>query len=229
MVSSPYPSNPPDHRPVGTIDGAERRRRQAPSRADAAALLISALVAFAYTFGVFWYRAQLGEGQPSYDIYAQHYPNLIYALRSLRQGYGLLWNNLQDCGRPFVPSTQLGLFYPLHALFLIVGLDTGFLLVTLLHLAIAGVGTYYLCREYGVGALGALCAALNFQVSGPTVYLAGWLPTSILGVYVWMPVAMLLLERLLKAPSIGKGIWLGVVLTLQLLPGMPQILLFTYQ
>ena len=40
---------------------------------------------------------------------------------------------------------------------------------------------------------------------------------------------MLLVERIIKAPTVGKGIWLGIVLTLELLPGYPQILFFTYQ
>ena len=211
------------------MKGVQDRLSGSQRRWDVVAVLVTVLVAVYYTVGVLWRRAQRGESVPSYDIYAAHYPNILYTLRSLQQGYGLLWNNLQNCGQPFVPSTLLGLFYPPHALFLILDIDTGFLALTALHLAVGGIGAYYLSRQLGLSRVAAACAALTFEVSGPTVYLAGWLPTSILGVYVWIPVAMLLLERIIKEPTAGKGIWLGIVLTLELLPGYPQILVFTYQ
>jgi|GEM_PF-1319424 len=211
------------------MKGVQDRFSGSQRRWDVAAFLVTVLVAVYYTVGVLWRRAQRGESLPSYDIYAAHYPNIVYALRSLQQGYGLLWNNLQNCGQPFVPSTLLGLFYPLHAVFLVVDVETGLLVLTALHLAVGGVGAYCLCRELGLSGVAAMCGALTFEVSGPTVLLAGWLPTSILGIYVWIPVAMLLLERIIQVPSIGKGMWLAVVLTLELLPGYPQILFFTYQ
>src|SRR6185295_11503796 len=142
---------------------------------------------------------------------------------------GLLWDALQNCGQPWIPSTLLGMFYPLHLIFLAVDVDTGFLWLAAVHLAIGGAGTYLLAREYGVRPAAALCGALVFELGGTAVTLATWLPSSILGIYVWIPAALLLTERIIKAPTARRVVGLGVVLTLELLPGYPQIVLFTYQ
>lgn len=198
-------------------------------RADVGALAATALLAFGFTFGVLRPTGLAEPGLPSYDLYAAHYPNVVYALRSLHEGHGLLWNPLQNCGQPFVPSTLLGLFYPLHLVFLAVDVDTGFLLLAALHLAIGGIGTYLLARHYGVRPAAAFCGAAAFQLSGSVITLTTWLPSSILGIYVWIPFAFLFCERILAAPTVGGAVALGVVLTLQLLAAYPQLLVFTYQ
>lgn len=198
-------------------------------RADIGALAATALLAFGFTFGVLRPSGAVLPGLPSYDLYAAHYPNVVYALRSLREGHGLLWNALQNCGQPFIPSTLLGLFYPLHLIFLAVDIDTGFLLLAALHLTIGGIGSYLLARQYGARPAAAFCGAASFLLSGSVLTLTTWLPSSILGIYVWIPFAFLFCERIIAAPSMGDAVGLGVVLTLELLPGYPQILVYTYQ
>src|SRR5689334_1157387 len=97
-------------------------------RANLLAIVVLVLVAAAWVAVVVWGGSEENFLRGSYDIYAAHYPNVIYALQSLRTGHGLLWNPFQNCGQPFLPSTLVGLLYPLHALFLLVDPDTGFLL-----------------------------------------------------------------------------------------------------
>jgi hypothetical protein len=169
------------------------------------------------------------EGVPSTDIYGAHYPVLVYAWRSLRSGHGLLWNSLQNCGQPFLPSTPPGMLYPLNALFLVFGLDRGWAAAAVLHMAIGGAGLFYLCRGYGLGRQASLCGAYVFAVGGLGMGMAAWVPTSNLGAYVWIPVAIAGVERVFRHPTVGRGLWLGTALTLQLLAGCPQISLFTYQ
>jgi hypothetical protein len=193
--------------------------------AQLAAAAASLLLASAFSVAAFW-RV---EGVPSYDVYAAHYPNLIYALRALEEGHGLLWNRLQNCGQPFIPSTLVGLFYPLHWLFLWVPLDAGFSVLAVVHVTIGGLGAYLLSRELGVSWPASLCGAWGFALSGIALSIAGWQATGILGVYVWTPVALWLCERMLRRPSFGAGVGLAGVLAVQLLPGYPQLNLFTYQ
>jgi hypothetical protein len=190
-------------------------------------LAIVGAVALAMVYHL-WQLAGLG-GVPSLDIYGQQYPVLLYAWRSLRDGHGFLWNSLQNCGQPFLPSTPPGTLYPLNLLFLPFGLVAGFPAMAALHLAIGAAGVYALCRELGTRPMAALCGALAFELSGSAVTLATWLPTANLGAYVWLPVAMAVLERLLKHATPGVALALGGVLALQLLAGSPQVALFTDQ
>ena len=50
--------------------------------ADAGALSVTLCVALYFAFGVIWRRAHSGRGVPSPDIYAQLYPNALYARHS---------------------------------------------------------------------------------------------------------------------------------------------------
>ena len=86
---------------------------------------------------------------------------------------------------------------------------------------------YWLCRVLGARPLGALCGGLAFGLGGTTVLLASWMPF-IIAPFAWMPAVMAAAERVLRRPTLGAAVLLGVLLTLQLLPGYPQINFFTY-
>jgi hypothetical protein len=192
---------------------------------DGSILALLGLIAAGFVGTALWNRT----GPPSYDIYAAHYPNAIYALNAIRQGHGLLWNSLQNCGQPFLPSTLVGPFYPPNWLLLVLDLDLAFRLLAVLHMWIGGIGAYLLGRELGVGRVAAICGAICFEIGGTAVNLAVWLPSCILGIFIWMPWALLLTERILRNPTPRRGAALGVVFALQVLGAYPQIFLFTCQ
>ena len=126
--------------------------------------------------------------------------------------------------------TPPGTLYPFNLVFLLFGLRLGFPAIAVIHLITGGAGAYALCREYGVGRVAALCGALAFIFSVLlAVHLAAWLPSANLGTWVWLPVAVCLLERLLKRPTLLGAQALAAVLGLQLLAGSPQIAFFTDQ
>lgn len=196
---------------------------------DGAALAAIVAVAGLYSLGVIDRQARTGLTLPSYDIYGQFLPNMLYALDRLREGgAGFLWNRLQNCGQPFFANAALGLLYPLHALLLWTDPYTALLLLFALHLAIGGAGTFALCRQLGAGPLAALCGSLAFQLGTVTTFLGVWLPTILAG-YCWLPVALAAGERLSRRPAAGGAVLLGAVLTVQFLAGHPQVTLFTYQ
>lgn len=191
------------------------------------ALVLTAAAVY-FAVGVLWLRARRGAGIPSFDLYTSYYPNIHYALHSLREGGGLLWNPFQNCGQPFYGDSLTGLLYPVNVVFALLDREAAVVASVIVNLLIGGIGTFLLCREMHLATLAALCGALAFQLGGTAAMLAAWMPT-IIAVYAWIPVSMWRMERVLKQPSVANGVWLGVVLTLQLLPGYPQPLLFTYQ
>jgi len=195
---------------------------------DAAAVLAILLLAAYYAIAVIWRRAQLGAGNPSYDLYAMFYPNTLYALRSLKQGHGLFWNTLQNCGQPFFADPQAAVLYPPFAIFSLMNIDVGLIVLIIFHLALGGIAAYYLCIELGLTPIAALCGALTFELGGNALELASWLPI-LSAAYAWMPLALLLCERVLRSGSQRAAVWLSLVLTIQLLAGFPQLSFFTYQ
>jgi hypothetical protein len=135
------------------------------------------------------------------------------------------WNPYQDCGQPFFGNSQTGLSpvnVPRSAA------QPAVVVSVVINLAIAGVGMFLLCREMRIGRVASLCGALAFQLGWAASMLAAWSPTHI-APFAWLPVAMWRTERLLRAPSLRAGLWLALVLAIQLLPGFPQTVFFTYQ
>jgi hypothetical protein len=194
---------------------------------DRVALVLLGLTAASFAARL-WIRARRELGAPVNDVYAWVYPTAVHAWRAIREGDGLLWNPYQDCGQPFFAISQTGLLYPVNFLFFILDREPALLASVFLHLGVAGAGTFLLCRALGAGAPAALCAALTFQLAGSTVQLATWTPIHI-GTYSWLPVALWRTEHLVRHPTFRQSVLLALVLTLQLLPGFPQIVFFTYQ
>lgn len=163
-----------------------------------------------------------------YDTFGYFYPNLLYSLDSLRTGEGVLWNRFQNCGQPFFAVSESALLYPPTAIFLFMNIQTGMVVFLFLHMTMAGIFTYLLCRELELGPTSSLCAAFSFQFGGMTLLIASWWPT-LLAHYVWLPAALAVCERLIRKPTAKGSILLAVVLALQLLAGYPQLTFLTYQ
>jgi hypothetical protein len=188
----------------------------------APALLVIAAV---YVAG---FRLQQGL-LPSYDLYASFLPNTLYAVASLYDGgRGLLWNPFQSCGQPFFANPITGVLYPPYWLFAVLDPQRALQLVQSMHLVIAGLGMYWLARSLGIGRWAALAAALTFEMGNMMLSLSVWSPPHA-GPYAWMPMALLGCECLLKRPTLGRGVVLGLVLAVAVLPGIPQAVLFAYQ
>lgn len=197
-------------------------------RADVPVWIALTCAAGYYAFKILPERAELGQNIPSFDIYAWTYPNFLYVLRALEQGHGLLWNSLQNSGQPFMGILPTALFYPLNILFLVVDIDIALVSIAAIHLVIGGVGTYVLIGELGVGRVARLCGALAFELGAVALYLSAWVP-QIAGAYVWMPWALFLCEKILRSPRYQTGAVLGIILTIELVSGYPQLSVFIYQ
>ena len=173
---------------------------------------------------------KLADGRmPAHDTYAYFYPNIIHARHAVAAGGdGLLWNPFQNCGQPFLGVSQTALLYPVHALFFLMNPHRALRAVMFVDLLLAGLFAYLLCRQLGASPIAALAGAFAFELGSSTVRLAAWAPMMI-GPYVWLPAAMLACERALQAPSLRRGVVLGLTLAIALLPGYPQTVFFAYQ
>jgi hypothetical protein len=166
----------------------------------------------------------------AYDIYSYFYPVMLYARDRLLHhgGRGLLWNPFQNAGQPFMGTGVTGILYPPSLVFLLLEPDRALHALLFINMAIGALGAYVLGRELGVTRIAAVAGGLAFAFSHAAIDLISFTPI-VSGPYAWLPWALALCERLLRAPGARAAIGLGVVLTLALLPGHPQGLVYTYQ
>ena len=206
---------------------ARRRRRRMTPVTAWLCMAVMVAAAASYVFGVAL-PSEGAAGIPAFDTYAYFYPNIQYARESLARGTGLLWNPYQNCGQPFFAFSITGLLYPVNLVFAVLSREPALLASMFLSLSIAGLGALWLGREMRLSPPAALAGALAFGLGGSTLMLASWSPMHI-SPYAWIPAAMASVERLLRRPAPRRAALLGLILTVQLLPGFPQISLFTYQ
>ena len=166
----------------------------------------------------------------------QFVPWWVQAWNSLRQGALPLWNPLNGMGAPLIANYQLGFFYPPNWLLLIfaalggeegaaVGVAWGYTLLSVLHLAWAGLGMAVLLRHLGFRPLAQIVGGLAYGLSGYTVGRLAFFP--MVWVAAWLPWVILFADRLAKPE--GKDhrfmLSLGMVgaLAMQLLAGHAQL------
>src|SRR5579885_1830307 len=144
---------------------------------------------------------------------------------ALRSGELPVWNDLWGYGFPGLAESQMGVFYPPHAL--LYGrmfTEAAYVASLVLHTLWGGLGTFWAARRMGVSAVGAALAAFAWSSGGffvihlahPWGYTTGaWMP------WAW-GLAWSILEPGGRAPR-WAPLLLSPVLVLQVLPGHFQL------
>lgn len=160
------------------------------------------------------------------DLLAYYYPTLKYGFAELRAGRLPLWQPHQSCGTPFIAALHEGFFYPLYAPFLFLSAAVAVDVHIVLHLILASVGAFALCRHFGMGVPAALLAGLVYSYQGSMmikVYFPDFLTSC-----AWIPWLLLCVDRLLEKPAARGAAALAAVLGMSFLGGHGvQFLYFT--
>lgn len=109
---------------------------------------------------------------------------------SWRHGLIPAWNHFELFGMPLLANSQSGAFYPPHILVALLQLPTGMAITLLawLHLTLAGVGVYVLCRRLGAQEVGATIAGAAFATSA---FMVAWTAlASVISTVAWIPWAL---------------------------------------
>jgi hypothetical protein len=165
------------------------------------------------------------------DFLYQFYPFRNFAAVSLADGELPLWNPYTFSGMPFQADIQSALFY-VPNLLLTLFVHNGQLhfiwveLMIVLHYALAGVGMYFLAREFDLHRMYALFSGLVFMLSGFLITHA--IHQVIVCQVAWMPLIVLLFRRALVQRSLVYAFGSGFVLGQSILAGFPQVSLYVF-
>lgn len=160
------------------------------------------------------------DGHFSSDIYNGELPGRILVSEWIRAGQLPLWTSQICSGYPLVgaPADPLGLL-----LFTLLPPAPALDLLLIVLLLVAAHGTFNLARRFGADRTGAVVAGLGFTASG---YIATQLQhLSIMSTIVWLPVGLVLIDRVLSPSARHRGLLLatlGLLYANQLLAGFPQ-------
>jgi hypothetical protein len=161
-----------------------------------------------------------------WDALSQYYPWRLFAHHWLRRGIIPLWNPHEFCGAPFLANGQSAILYPLNLLFWLMDPARAFGWSAALHFFLAGCFTFLLARRYQSSTLASFLSAVTFAFCG---WLVAWtsLPT-LMNVAIWLPLVLLLTERVAEKPCLPRAAALGCALGLVLLAGHFQIAFYVF-
>lgn len=154
---------------------------------------------------------------------------IFYHIRNLgndaiRSGEFPLWNPYIFCGMPYAGDTQAALFYPFNLFFSFLPTARLIAYFMVIHFFIAGCNMYIYLRVLKLDYLSAIFGAIVFSYSS---YIFGEIRHPILiGVSVWLPLVLALIDLMFRKKSLFYALLAGVVFGIQFLAGHIQISYF---
>ena len=154
-----------------------------------------------------------------------NYPSAYFVRESWLRGEAPLWNPYNNCGIPFLAQWNVMALYPLSAIYVLLPVPWSITIFSLGHLFLAAAGMYFLAQRWTNNRLAASVAGIAFAWNGITLHSMMW-PNSCASIG-WMPWVILLVESAMKKG--GRTVLLaGVVGAMQMLAGVPEIILLTW-
>ncbi len=155
------------------------------------------------------------------DLGPYFYPLRFALYESFRSGELPLWNRHMAMGFPLLAAFQSGVFYPPHLLLLLLSFFPAIRVIFIFHFLIAGIGAYYLCRNWKFPPYLSIVGALLFALGGTVVSLSNLL--NHFQTAVWLPWVILSWEKLLSSSSWKNFLVLTLITAMQFLAGSPEL------
>lgn len=172
-------------------------------------------------FALFWRWALKGEVLYWGTLLLQFWPWQTLVKTSWLNGEWPLWNPLLGNGTPLLANLQSAVFYPPNLIYLLLPVEHALTLSIVLHLMMAGVFMYLYGRSLGLRPFAATVSALAFMFSGYIVGRTQFVP--MVNAAAWVPLILLLGDKLAARSGGIYIVWLGLALAAQLLAGHAQL------
>ena len=112
-------------------------------------------------------------------------PNAWYLRECFWHGQMPLWNPLSYCGEPFLAQWNTQALYPPALFYVLLPFPWSLNVFSLFHLFLAGLGMFFLARDWTQSEFGAALAGIIFAFSG--LMMGSLLWPSTISALAWMP------------------------------------------
>lgn len=130
------------------------------------------------------------------DSVRQQYVWRELAINQIEKGALPLWNPYSFAGTPLLANFQSAVFYPLNLLFFVMSFTSAWTILVILQPILAGVFLYFYLLHLKVTKLASFLGSTAFCFSGVVIAWLEW--NTIVHVFLWLPLILLSIERLLE-------------------------------
>ena len=144
------------------------------------------------------------------DISNYTYPCARFIQQMCRHGELPYWNPYLNCGQPLLENPNLLFFYPYTLFIILLPIHLAYPLHYVIHIALAGIGTFLLARRWGQSRPAAFFAGFVFAFSGPLLSLGNLYNHAACA--AWMPWALLATDRAVQGCGVARAsrpLWRG--------------------
>jgi Bacterial membrane protein YfhO len=160
-----------------------------------------------------------------YDAGHFGYPVAFFFRESFWRGELPLWNPYNSCGIPLLAQWNTMTLYPPTLFYLLLPMPWSFGIFCLGHLFLAGMGMYFLARQWSGSALAGALAGAVFAFNGLTWNGLMW--ANITAALGWMPWVVLAMERAWREG--GRSVVIAALAAgMQLLSGGAEVIILTW-
>jgi hypothetical protein len=132
-----------------------------------------------------------------------------------------LWTPLKAQGRPLASTLESSFFHPLTLVFVtIFPLGTGYSLIVMSKLFLAGMFTYLFLRKWNASRAGSVVGGVGYMFGGFNIV---WLMWPVTLVTSFGPLLFLQTENLVRRPTLGNSAFLSLAVALMVLGGFPSV------
>jgi len=210
---------------MGIKDISEERTQK---QRDPGREIHTAALVFFLLWLAFLYKFLLGQVLCGGDLVNQYIPYKMFFKEWVHKGIVPLWNPYTFSGRPFQADIQIGMFYPPNLLCLILPIPIFFNVLTFLHLWFASLGSYAFARRFLKHPASRYLFSLCFSFSA--FFTARLYSGIVLYIFTaaYIPWILLASEKWAETRNAKSAILFGILLTLQILAGSPQLAFYTW-
>src|SRR5262245_28706377 len=163
---------------------------------------------------------------PPSDQYIGGFPVRDFAAQSLKHGLGIpLWNPYIFGGMPYVAAMGVGdIYYPTQLLRALLPVDVGMTWGMMIHVWLAGLFMFALCRALGLTFWASLIGGAAYMMCGPTAGLVSPGHDGKLFIGALTPLALLQLLRWVRDGKLWALGAFAITIGLGVLSPHPQLL-----
>lgn len=212
----------------------------------AVGIILAVLAAFFYKFLIFkmiplnsewlinvfnpWKALCLADAVPYFnndtDPVLYMYPIKYVTIQMMKLGIMPLWNPYISCGAPLWGTNFSTPLNPLNLVFFIFDFRNAWAIFLMLQFAVAGIFTYLFLKEIGASRTGSIIASIAFMLNG--TFVMTFETIGYLGVYCWIPLVFLLIEKVFKHRSLIYAFWCGAAMALFFTCGIIQLAAYSF-
>lgn len=159
------------------------------------------------------------------DVVSFTYPMQTLAVDLMKAGQLPFWNSLILSGTPLLANFQSAPFSPTVFVYFLFDKLTAWSVQIILQHILAVAFTFILLRHWKVSKIGSIIGGIVFAFAGFNLIWSQWNGHALAASFI--PLLLLFTDRWFEKGKFLDGVGVTVALTLQILSGYPQVVLYT--